>query len=347
MVLSLDWEESKPMRTSSLFIITESLLRRPPLLWVMAISLTLIVAALDYATGYEVSVVLFYSVPIQLIVWLGDRKSAVFMALWCTILWWWADEATGHHYSQVWHQIWETTVRLIYFLLFVIGGSAVKARIELLERARNLEREIIRISEHEQQRIGRDLHDGLCQYLAAVGCATGSLKRNLEKQEIPLSSRAGEIEELIRQGVTQARNLARGLFPVEDDEAGLQSALHELAVNSSQLMELHCAFECDTPVPVFDNVCATHLYRIAQESISNASRHGKARTATIRLSASDRKISLSVADDGVGLPTELGRKKGLGLGIMRYRARMMNGHFDISPRPGGGTIVSCSIDQPS
>jgi signal transduction histidine kinase len=176
----------------------------------------------------------------------------------------------GHHYSQVWHQVWETMVRMIYFLLFVVGGTSVKNRIELLEYSRNLELEIIRTSEREQQRIGRDLHDGLCQYFAAIGCAAGSLKRNLAKQGVPLTSRAGEIEELIMQGVTQTRNLARGLFPVEDDEAGLQSALHELASNSSQLLELQCAFECESPVRVFDNVSATHLYRIAQESISNA-----------------------------------------------------------------------------
>jgi signal transduction histidine kinase len=148
---------------------------------------------------------------------------------------------------------------------------------------------------------------------------------------------------MIMRGVAQTRRLARGLFPVENDPEGLQSALRELAVHSTQLLEVQCSFECDTPAPIFDNVCATHLYHIAQESVSNASRHGKARSILIRLSASPQEVALSVTDDGIGLPAARPGGQGMGLSIMQYRSRIIGGNFEASPRSGGGTIVRCTF----
>jgi len=318
---------------------------RTSLVWASAVLLVAIVGLVDYTTSYEVSVVLFYSAPILLMVWFADRISAVFMALLCAIVWWWADIASGHIYTQEWYHIWETVVRLVYFLLFVVGGTAIKSRLELLEHSQHLEQELIRISEREQQRIGRDLHDGICQYFAAIGCAAGSLKRNLDKQSLPQATRAGEIEELIMKGVAQTRGLARGLFPVENTESGLQSALAELAANSSRLMNLQCTFECQDPAPIFDNATATHLYRIAQESVSNAGHHGKASHISIRLSATPKEVSLTIADDGTGMPANKPRTAGLGLGIMHYRARVIEARFEITPNLGGGTVVRCYFAQ--
>ncbi|MDR3403125.1 MAG: sensor histidine kinase [Chthoniobacter sp.] len=314
-------------------------------LWVEAILLSCVVGFMDYYTGWEISVVLFYSLPILMMVWFADRVSAVFMALLCAIIWWWADEASGHPYTQGWHQIWETVVRLGYFLLFVVGGTAVKSRIELLERSRQLEREIIRISEREQRRIGQDLHDGLCQYYAAVGCAAGSLKCNLEKQGSPAAKSAAEIEELIMKGVTQARSLARGLAPVESEERGLQFALEDLALTTSKLQGIDCRLVCDGPISIFDNNRANHLYRIVQESINNATRHGEAKAITIRLSSEGESIRLVIEDDGTGIPQPVPETRGMGLSVMQYRARMIGGQLEVAPRPEGGTIVACSFQQ--
>jgi signal transduction histidine kinase len=333
--------------TAITHLITPIRLRTKAVLWSLCIILVLLVGCIDYATGYEVSAVLFYSVPILLMVWRGDRISSFFVAICCALAWWWADEAGGHHYSQDWHQVWETGVRLTYFLIFVEAGSAVKARIELLERSRQLEQEIIRISESEQERIGRDLHDGICQYFAAVGCAVGSLKRNLEKQGIDQARRAGEIEDLIMKGVVQTRGIARGLSPVENDVAGLQSALEELAERSTQLQNLHCTFECQEPAPIFDRTCATHLYYIAQECVSNAGRHGKARNAVIRLSANRDEVALTVTDDGIGMTQPSPQGRGMGLGIMQYRARVIGAEFEINARPEGGTVVRCVFPHSS
>jgi len=314
-------------------------------LWTETIVLALGVGFLDYSTGYEISVVLFYSLPILLMVWFGDRTSSVFVALLCAIIWWWADEASGHPYEQDWHQIWETVVRLGYFLFFVVTATSVKSRIELLEHSRQLEQEIIRISEREQRRIGQDLHDGLCQYYAAIGCAAGSLKLNLEKQGSPAAQSAAEIEELILKGVGQARSLARGLSPVENEERGLQFALEDLVHTITKLQSIDCHFICTAPVSVFDNSRANHLFRIAQEAINNATRHGKASVVGVRLSYERGIIQLTIEDNGCGIPQPLPPAGGMGLSIMQYRARMIDGQLEVAPRPEGGTIVTCSFHQ--
>jgi signal transduction histidine kinase len=316
-------------------------------LWCETIALALFVGYLDYVTGYEVSIILLYAIPIVLMVWFNDKSSAIFIAILCSIIWWWADEAAGHIYLEGWHHIWQTGEGLAFFLLFVQAGHALKTHAALWKHSRQLEQAIICISEQEQQRIGRDLHDGICQYFAAIGCAAGALRHNLEKHCAAQARDAGEIEDLVMKGVEQTRNLARGLFPVESDESGLQSALQTLAASASRLLNLKCSFETDGgPVPVFDNDCATHLYRIAQESISNAKRHGRADAALIRLSQDDARISLSVSDNGVGIGPQLAEGTGMGLGIMRYRAHLIGGDFAIAARPEGGTLVTCSFLQP-
>jgi signal transduction histidine kinase len=314
-------------------------------LWTEAVLLAFGIGAIDYVTGYEISMVLFYSIPILLITWYTDRISGVSMAVLCTIIWWWADIASGHPYTSWWLQLWDAAVCLGCFLIFVAVGTAARERILLLERSRKLEQEIIRISEREQRRIGQDLHDGLCQYYAAVGCAAGSLKHNLEKAGSPTAKSAAEIEELIMKGVGQARSLARGLAPVESDERGLQFALETLAATTSQLVGIDCRLDCDSPVAIYDNTCANHLYRIAQEAINNAWRHGRATEIHLRLEAEGERVSLAIEDNGGGLPQPLPENGGMGLSIMQYRARMIGGQWSIEPRREGGTIVSCSFRQ--
>lgn len=314
-------------------------------LWFETVAVALFVGFIDYVTGYEISVVLFYSLPILLMVRFGDRTSSVFVALLCAIVWWWADEASGHPYAQGWHQVWETMVRLGYFLFFVVMGTAVKSRIELLERSRQLEQEIIRISEREQRRIGQDLHDGLCQYYAAVGCAAASLKCNLEKVGSPVAESAAEIEELIMKGVGQTRDLARGLAPVDNEERSLQFALEELAHTTTKLQGIDCHLICIRPVSIFDNNAANHLYRIAQEAINNATRHGKASVVSLRLSSEKGGIQLAIEDNGCGISEPLPQPTGMGLSIMQYRARTIGGQLEVARRAEGGTIVACSFHQ--
>ena len=316
-------------------------------LWVESILVAFLIGFIDYVTGYEISLVLFYSIPILLVAWYTKRWSGVLMALFCTLIWLGADVASGHPYNTRWFQLWDTVVCLGCFLFFAAVGTAAKGRIALLERARQLEREIIKISEREQRRIGQDLHDGLCQYYAAVGCAAGSLKHNLTNAGSPAAQSAAEIEELIMKGVGQARSLARGLSPVELDERGLQYALENLASSTSRLVGIDCRLVTEDPAPIFDNNSANHLYRIAQEAINNARRHGRATAIHLRLENDGEKVTLAVEDNGVGLPVPLPENGGMGLSVMQYRARMIGGQWSIAPRAGGGTIVTCSFQQNS
>jgi len=323
----------------------------PPLPFIESLALLGLISWVDLIAGHEGSLVLFYSVPIVFAVWLCDNKSAFAIAGLAGVLWSWADLVLGNSYVNTTVQGWEIAVRFAFFFLVALAGIAVReqhrassARISLLEHARKLEQQIIEVSEYEQQRIGRDLHDGLCQYLAGVGCAATALKLDLEQRRLKkLAAAAAEIEKLLEESVKQARNLAHGLVPVQLDDAGLPAALQELASSTSRLSAINCTFEFAGGNGSSHAGKATHLYRIAQEAINNARKHGGARHIDVRLSANRDALSLSVADDGIGFVKTAKNTDGVGLSIMRYRANVLGGELEIEAGPHGGTIVSCVV----
>jgi signal transduction histidine kinase len=310
------------------------------LAFIEALALLFAISWLDLATGHQVSLVLFYIAPILFAVWLCDNKSVFVIAGLSGVLWSWADLALGHSYSSANVQAWEIAIRFVFFFLVGLAGIAMRerqrsatARIALLEHAQKLEKQIIEISEYEQQRIGRDLHDGLCQFLAAIGCAATSLKMDLEDKRLrELTSKAEEIENLLGESIKQARDLSHGLVPVQLNDAGLPAALQELAASTNRLFPVRCTFECPSDTVADQNGKAAHLYRIAQEAINNATKHGKANKIDIRLSANRNATSLSIADDGIGFPNNSNATNGVGISIMRYRANLMEGEFAIESR---------------
>ena len=314
----------------------------------LAILAVLVVGFFDYITGYEISFFLFYAGPILFCVWFLDRKSTILIVLLSAIVWWWADWKDGHPYFASWVQIWETIVRLIFFSFVAIGGMAIKARRDSMEalvanmrRLRELERDIVAASEREQQRIGADLHDGLCQYLAGLTCVTGSLRDDLSERYQPEAETAAELHELLKDAIVQARNIARGIAPVHMDEAGLASALEDLAATTRRLHEIDCSFDPEGEVLIRNREMATHLYRIAQEAISNAVRHGRATVVSIHLAIEKDHVILAIQDDGVGIRLSESPCPGMGLRSMRYRANFLNGSIEISATPEGGTRVCC------
>jgi signal transduction histidine kinase len=319
-----------------------------------ALLLALLIGALDWYSGCEVSMSLFYGIPIMFGIWFVDRKSGLLVAIVCGITWWWADILTGHVYSRFWVSVWEPASRFGYFAFVAVSGAALKerhdavgARIALLEHTQRLEREIIEISEREQRRIGRDLHDGLCQYLAAIGCAAATLRTDLLREGLPAEAAvAEELAGLLETGVVQTRDLARGLVPVPMDEAGLPFALEGLATSVARLQNIDCRFQVQGEIKIGDTSAATHLYRIAQEAINNATRHGHADRIEIALQAEGDRATLSVVDNGRGLSgTVTTEPHGLGLSIMRYRARLVGGELEMSEPEKGGTLVACTFPQ--
>jgi signal transduction histidine kinase len=207
---------------------------------------------------------------------------------------------------------------------------------------RQLEEELVAISNRQQQRIGQDLHDGLCQQLAGIEFRNSVLVDHLAKEE-NAKAEAIRIGELIRDVTRQAQLLAKGLSPVQLEADGLMSALEELTSNASKLFNVSCRFECRRLVPVPDNTVANHLYRIAQEAITNAVKHGHAKSIVVSLMSSPVQSTLRITDDGTGFPAGANTSSGLGLRIMEYRADIIGATLRVGPENGKGTTVSCGL----
>jgi signal transduction histidine kinase len=339
------------MRERSLMNL-DSTLRSQPKAVIVALAILLVVAVTwnDYVMGWEISLGVFYAFPILLVVWYLGRTAGIGMALLCMVAWWWANKV-GNPYATRAGYIWATISRLVYFIFIAIAGAAVRkqrdsdrAHIAALEHARALERDIVNVSEHEQRRIGQDLHDGLCQVLAGIGCAISMLKDELRAKSLPEADAAEEIEGFVRDAATEARDLARGIFPVLQDAVGLESALEELAALCSRLHHRQISLANDDGIVFAKPDMAMHVYRIAQEALSNALKHAKAQNVTLSLRKIDGGvIRLTIEDDGHGMPAPPRSFSGMGLRTMRYRAALINASLEIGSRPNGGTVVTCDM----
>lgn len=212
-----------------------------------------------------------------------------------------------------------------------------------ISEQRRLEQEVLRISEHERQRIGQDLHDGLGQMLTGIGLITKNLSQQLRNQGNNLTEEAEEINSLIKEADEQARTLARGLVPVEFDEKGLEAALERLKQNAEKLFDIQFSLEVHGNIDFDDATQAIHLYRIAQEGVSNAVKHGSATKVAVHLASTQKHIRLRVADNGTGFAKNWDADGGLGVRIMQFRARLIGGNLEISDVPDKGAVITCTI----
>ena len=211
---------------------------------------------------------------------------------------------------------------------------------------RALEREILEVSNREQRRIGSDLHDGLGQELTGIALMLGGLAQALRRGTVPKSAELRDLIGLVNGAIEQTRTLARGLSPVAFGGGGLVQALRTLVARAREMYGLDVRFRGRVdPCVTLDATATGHLYRIAQESLTNAARHAGARRVVVQLSVRGRRVSLAVSDDGRGITP--GAANGAGLEIMRYRAHMLGGELLISTRADGkGTRVACILQQP-
>ncbi len=225
--------------------------------------------------------------------------------------------------------------------------AANKSLEQAIDERRRLEQEVIEIGETERQRVGRDLHDDLGQQLAGLWFFAAALEKNLRAQSSPEADNAAKIAGMLDNALALTRSLARGLQPVVPEPGGLMSALTELAGRSSQLFKVRCRLACRRAVLVHDPDVATHLYRIAQEAVTNAVRHGHATQISIMLSSSPKELLLSVTDNGTGPPEPAGNHDGMGIRTMNYRAQALGGSLVFRGRRGGGTRLVCAIPSPA
>jgi signal transduction histidine kinase len=206
-----------------------------------------------------------------------------------------------------------------------------------------LENEMIENSHRVQMRIGQDLHDSLGQHLTGISFLSRALEKKLAAQSMNEAHDAAEISRLVLAAISQTRHLARGLFPAELENRGLLPALQELAANVEELCRVSCRLECAGAVVVVSPETAMHLFRLAQEAVNNAVKHGKARRIVVRIENAGGRTVLSVEDDGMGISSDRPLSPGLGLRIMNYRVQKIGGTLEIRPREAGGTVVRCAF----
>ncbi|MFP4444534.1 MAG: PAS domain S-box protein, partial [Spirochaetia bacterium] len=227
----------------------------------------------------------------------------------------------------------------------VIPGPESENTLSIIGRniteRKQLERRILEISEEERRRLGRDLHDSLGQHLAGTLFQSRFLHSALEESgKDNLAEQAGRVEKLLEEAVTQCRDIAKGFFPTALESEGLPGLLEELSHFTEQVYGIPVEADIHTPVNL-ENGMSIQLFRIAQEAVTNAARHGKPDRIILEFRKKRGEYILKIQDNGAGLHRE--ETSGLGLKIMQYRAGVISGLLEIHSPPGGGTAVICRV----
>jgi signal transduction histidine kinase len=218
------------------------------------------------------------------------------------------------------------------------------AGIDITQR-RLVEQELLNVSDAERNRIGGDLHDGLGQYLTGISCLSAALRDRLQTQHRPEAGDAATIAGLVQEAIAQTRALARGLCPVQLETSGLESALEDLTYQVQRLHGIECQFKSRGMVAV-DTTTALHLYRIAQEAITNAVKHAAPRRVVVTADFAAETRTLTIEDDGSGFDPNVEHGPSSGMNMMPYRAAMISGTLTVVSRPGAGTRVECRFQSP-
>ncbi len=222
-------------------------------------------------------------------------------------------------------------------------GVLISSAIRDISERKRLEKTILEISETERRRIGQDLHDGLGQHLTGVAFMGKVLEDRLAETSAADAAEAAKIVKLVNESIRMTRELARGLLPVVSEAQGLRTALEHYASEVSELFHVACRLECRDQIVVRDEALADHLYRLTQEAVTNAIKHGIAKNIVIGLSVVKGGGVLTIRDDGCGFDVVPKSESGLGMRIMNYRAKMINGSLSLQSAANSGTVVRCSF----
>ena len=320
--------------------------------------LVLVIGVVDYVSGIWVSLSVVYTVPIGLAAWLVSRRAAYLIALASTAVWMIGDGLGGIPPDRQLVQVWNGGIRLSFYVILIVVlcrlrdlqldlGRHVRERTaeltaEVAERQR-LERQMMDVSENERRRIGQELHDSLSQHLTGTALVCQGVAEKLAARGIAEAADTRKVVDLIEQAIALARRISKGLLPVEIQAGGLMQALDEFAASTSQTQKVSCVFDCESPVLVSSPAVASHLFRIAQEAVANAIKHGHATRIVIAMNVGEHELMLSISDNGCGLPPTPNPHGGVGLNIMADRAKVLNGTLNVRSRPEGGTEVVCVI----
>lgn len=329
--------------------------------WVPALVAFLLVGVigyLDYATGYEQSLLLFYLIPISLVIWFGNVWFGLFFSVLSVSASVISDVAAGIPFLQFWNIGMALTAYIIFTMLFWklrsllyeldqrVKDRTAALRREVAERER-LDQEIAEVADRERRRLGQNLHDSLGQHLTGTALAAQVLREKLAVREAAEVQDADKVVRYLEDGIDLTRNLARGFFSPELDADGLSVALQGLAENVTERFGVQCNFSGTETVSLRNATTATQLYHIAQEAAMNAVKHASASKIDIFVSEDDGEFSLTIVDDGIGLPAKLPQPPGLGLRLMAHGAALIGGKLVINRNLGKGTVVTCKLNDSS
>ena len=233
------------------------------------------------------------------------------------------------------------TVSPIRHLIGKDTGALVIARDITLRK--RLEEKLLEIGTDERRRLGHDLHDGLGQFLLGIALKTKMLEEALTKEKSAEVWRAKEVVKLMNTAIAQTRNLAHGLDPIHVEANGLVAALRNLAAQTRELFQVECVFACKRERLDVNTQTGIAFYRITQEAIHNAIRHGQARQINVELAADGTQLSLKVYDTGKGFSPDAKSSSGMGLHIMQFRANSIGGHLTVESQPNKGARIECTV----
>ncbi len=215
-----------------------------------------------------------------------------------------------------------------------------------LAERRRLEHELLEITDKERRRIGLDLHDDLGQKLTGIALMSKGLATRLAKHGFAESEEALRIQCLIQETMNQTRELSHDLVTLDVPEKDLVSAMEDLVRHLQKTFEISCNLVCTTPVPQLEANTVTQLYKITQEAVTNAIKHGKSKEVEIRLRNGDGLLTLSIRNAGLPFPAVVDGNAGIGLRIMSYRAHLIGATFEVKPGEQEGAVVTCKLPTP-
>jgi PAS domain S-box-containing protein len=245
-----------------------------------------------------------------------------------------AEEALRRAHDELENRVHQRTAEL--------KKANAKLETAIAERKR-LEHELLEITEKERRRIGLDLHDDLGQKLSGIALMAKGLELRLGKRNLSEAEDAGKIHALVQQAMNHASDLAHDLATLDVKEKDLPSALGELAAHVRELFGITCKFKAEGDTPHLETSVINQMYKIAQEAVTNAIKHGKSKRVAINLSNEADRLVLSIQNAGLAFPDLEGQNIGMGLRIMSYRASLIGAELNIKGTNPGGTRVSCSL----
>jgi signal transduction histidine kinase len=315
-----------------------------------------LVASIDYSVGDEIALSILYLVPVSWAAAVG-RTRGIIIALFAGCAWWWVEVNTKPAFSHVLIPWWNTFARTAVFVSFAVFVAELRRAklhleaevqrrtadlLEEVEQRRRLEREMAEMAAQEQVRVARDLHDGVGQYLAGLAFRARVLVEDLRSQAPEHLAQAQKLMDLIDLANRETRRLDRMLQARAEGE-DLVAALHRLVNNVQQLFDVNCAVNLPQTTPALDALQSDTLFRIAQEALNNAIKHGEAKLINLLLHEEPDGVRLIVTDQGRGLQAYAEGHSGAGLKIMRYRAELIGAELDVRNGTGGGCIVECRL----